>query len=70
MATRAGPALDRLSGEPDPQRRRLLALGLLTRRLALLYADRIDWGYVRERTNGVPEEAQGVDTLLREAGER
>lgn len=44
--------------------------GRWTRRLALLYADRIDWRYVRERTHAVPEEARAVEALEREAGER
>ena len=41
--------------------------GRWTRRLALLYADRIDWRYVRERTKDIPEEAHGVDVIEREA---
>ena len=41
--------------------------GRWTRRLALLYADSIDWRYVGERTKDVPEEAQRVDEIEREA---
>ena len=41
--------------------------GRWTRRLALLYADRLDWGYVRERTKDIPEEARKVDAIEREA---
>ena len=41
--------------------------GRWTRRLAMLYADRIDWRYVRERTKDVPEEAHGVDEIVRDA---
>ena len=41
--------------------------GRWTRRLALLYPDRIDWGYVRERTCRVPEEAQALGTIEQEA---
>lgn len=41
--------------------------GRWTRRIALLYADRIDWHYVRERTQEVAEEAHAVEQLVREA---
>ena len=41
--------------------------GRWTRRLALLYPDRIDWRYVRERTSRVPEEATALDSIEREA---
>ena len=41
--------------------------GRWTRRLALLYADRIDWRYVRERTKDVAEEAAGVEQVVQEA---
>lgn len=40
--------------------------GRWTRRLALLYADRLDWGYLRERTSRVPEEAGRLQELERE----
>ena len=40
--------------------------GRWTRRLALLYPDRIDWHYVRERTRGVPEEADPLARVERE----
>ncbi len=41
--------------------------GRWTRRLALLYPDRIDWCYVRERTSGIPEEAEALSRIEREA---
>ena len=41
--------------------------GRWTRRLALLYPDRIDWRYVRERTGDIPEEAEALSKLEREA---
>lgn len=41
--------------------------GRWTRRLALLYPDRIDWRYVRERTAGIPEEAEALCKVEREA---
>ena len=41
--------------------------GRWTRRLALLYPDRIDWRYVRERTSEVPEEAAALDRIEGEA---
>ena len=41
--------------------------GRWTRRLALLYPDRIDWRYVRERTGDIPEEAEALSRLEREA---
>ena len=44
--------------------------GRWTRRLALLYPDRIDWGYVRERTSTIPEEAEALSRIEREARPR
>ena len=41
--------------------------GRWTRRLALLYPDQIDWHYVRERTSKIPEEAEALSTVEREA---
>jgi len=41
--------------------------GRWTRRLALLYPDRIDWDYVRERTSRVPEEAEALNDIEQEA---
>ena len=41
--------------------------GRWTRRLALLYPDRIDWRYVRERASKVPEEAEALNRIEREA---
>ena len=41
--------------------------GRWTRRLACLYPDRIDWGYVRERTSSVPEEAEALGEIEQEA---
>ena len=38
-----------------------------TRRLALLYPDRIGWDYVRERVSRIPEEADALRTIEREA---
>ncbi len=38
------------------------------RRLALLYADRIDWQYLRDRTKHLAEEADAVAQLARETG--
>ena len=40
--------------------------GRWTRRLALLYPDRIDWRYVRKRTGDIPEEAEALSKLERE----
>ena len=40
--------------------------GRWTRRLALLYPDRIDWGYVRQRTRDVSEEADALSRVERE----
>lgn len=37
------------------------------RRLALLYADRIDWQYLRDRSKGVAEEADALEQLAEEA---
>ena len=44
--------------------------GRWTRRLALLYLDRIDWRYVRERTSKIAEEAEALDKIEREAFSR
>ena len=41
--------------------------GRWVRRLALLYPDRIDWHYVRERTSKIPEEAEALSKVEREA---
>ena len=41
--------------------------GRWTRRLALLYPDRIDWDYVRDRTSEVPEEARALSNIEHEA---
>lgn len=41
--------------------------GRWTLRLASLYADRIDWGYLRERTAAVAEEARALDEIERRA---
>ena len=41
--------------------------GRWTRRLALLYPDRIDWDYVRDRTSEVPEEARALNNIEHEA---
>ena len=41
--------------------------GRWTRRLALLYPDRIDWDYVRDRTSKVPEEAGALSDIEQEA---
>ena len=38
------------------------------RRLVLLYSDRIDWRYLRDRTKGVSEEADALEQLAAEAG--
>lgn len=38
------------------------------RRLAVLYADRIDWQYLRDRTEQVADEADAVAQLAKEAG--
>ena len=40
--------------------------GRWTRRLALLYPDRIDWEYVRQRTGDVSEEAAALSRVERE----
>ena len=37
------------------------------RRLALLYRDRIDWQYLRDRSKGVAEEADALEQLAEEA---
>ena len=41
--------------------------GRWTRRLALLYPDRIDWEYARERASRVPEEARALSEIETEA---
>lgn len=41
--------------------------GRWSRRLAHLYAERLDWSYLRERTRKVPEEAERLQDLEREA---
>ncbi|MGH7857268.1 MAG: UbiD family decarboxylase [Candidatus Binatia bacterium] len=41
--------------------------GRWARRLVLLYADRLDWGYLREKTKGVAAGARALDDLEREA---
>ncbi len=41
--------------------------GRWARRLALLHVDRIDWRYMRERTQDVPEEAHGLAEIEQEA---
>lgn len=41
--------------------------GRWTRRLALLYADRIDWDYLRGRAGERPEEAEALESVAREA---
>lgn len=38
-----------------------------TRRLALLYADRIDWRYLRQRLGSNPEESEALELVAREA---
>ena len=38
------------------------------RRLAFLYADRLDWQYVRDRTKQVAEEVDAVAQLAKEVG--
>lgn len=40
--------------------------GRWTRRLAQLYAKEMDWGYLRERTKAVPEEAERLVVVERE----
>ncbi|MEZ5330619.1 MAG: UbiD family decarboxylase [Thermoanaerobaculia bacterium] len=42
--------------------------GRWARRLALLWADRIDWEYLRGRTAGEDAERQGLEDLAAEAG--
>lgn len=37
------------------------------RRLVLLYADRIDWQYLRDRSKGVAEEADAIEQLAKGA---
>ena len=37
------------------------------RRLALLYADRIDWDYLRRRTERLAEEVEALAQLARDA---
>jgi predicted nucleotidyltransferase len=41
--------------------------GRWARRLVLLYADRLDWSYLREKTQSVPAEARAVAKLESEA---
>ena len=41
--------------------------GRWTRRLALLYPDRIDWNYVRDRVSRIPEEVEALSGIEREA---
>ena len=41
--------------------------GRWTRWLAPLYPDRIDWRYVRERASKIPEEAEALNRIEREA---
>ena len=43
--------------------------GRWARRLALLYADRLDWGYLRAKTAPVAAEARALAALEREATE-
>ena len=43
--------------------------GRWARRLALLYADRLDWSYLREKTAPVAAEARALAELEREASE-
>ena len=66
----SGEDVDRLRNEVDPRRRRLLALGLedgrWTRRLAHLYAHRLDWHYLRQRTNEILEETEALQQVERE----
>ena len=40
--------------------------GRWTRRLAYLYGDRLDWTYLSERTEGIPEEGTALDELKAE----
>ena len=44
--------------------------GRWTRRLAKLYAHRLDWGYLRTRTRDVPEEAEALRRVEQEAHAR
>lgn len=44
--------------------------GRWTRRLAQLYAHRLDWRYLRARTGGVPEEAEALRRVEEEARRR
>ncbi len=44
--------------------------GRWTRRLAKLYAHRLDWGYLRARTRDIPEEAEALQRVEREARPR
>jgi hypothetical protein len=45
---------------------RLPELGRWTRRLALLHADSIDWGYVRSPVEKDADEARALDVSLGE----
>ena len=40
--------------------------GRWTRRLAHLYAHRLDWRYLRQRTNEIPEEREALQQVERE----
>ena len=42
--------------------------GRWTRRLAHLYAHRLDWGYLQQRTSGTPEEAEALQGIEQEVG--
>ena len=42
--------------------------GRWTRRLAHLYAHRLDWGYLRRRTSETPEEAEALQRIEQEVG--
>lgn len=43
--------------------------GRWSRRLAGLYLDRLDWGYLREKVRPRPEEREALETLARELGQ-
>jgi predicted nucleotidyltransferase len=43
--------------------------GRWARRLVLLYADRLDWGYLRDKTRPFPREASALETLEQESHE-
>ena len=42
--------------------------GRWTRRLAHLYAQRLDWDYLRQRARGTPEEAEALQQIEQEVG--